>query len=416
MEYPGNDQKTQRVSKGAASVVIVTNQTAPRVHLRPAGNENPNPTPPEEQEPVEDEFKATSPNKHAGMYDATLAATSLAALAVKGGAKVGQFAFLGNQALGTPSFNGASSIALVGGTLDVVVGASKAMNSAVNRNLGATVSGSLQVLSGVSTYVAVAASAFGAPGIVGQAASWVSAGAFVGRLGMDAVAGLRARGAADEGNDGDNSGGGGAAQSSVLSNSFPTGSAGGLSVMSQQPFGSMAAVKKPMDEGDPDDVNPDSRVFENLFAASRSINQFSSQISGLGAFWNNIDSIRGNAPGKFWGPLGVVGATYSLAGGLASMKSGAANRHGSTVIQGALQTVQGVATVGASMGIGGRLSGIVAVGSAIGRYGVMMYEQSKMLGGDEEGDDEEGKTKGVLGQVAENIGSVFSSSPEIKTR
>lgn len=390
--------------------MIVNSQTAPKVHLRPAGNENPNPVPPEEQEPVEDEFKATSPNKNAGIYDATLTATSLAALAVKGGAKVGQFAFLGNQALGTPSFSHASSVALVGGTLDVAVGASKAMNSAVNRNLAATVSGSLQVLSGVSTFVAVGASAFGAPGIVGQAASFVAAGAFVGRLGVDAVAGLRARGGNDEEGGGD---AGGDQKTSVLSSSFPTGSGTSLSAMGQQPFGTMAAVHEPMGEGDPDDVDPDSRVYENLFAASRSINQFTSQISGLGAFWNNVDSIRGNAPGKFWGPLGVVGGTYTLAGGLSSMKSGAANRHKSTVIQGALQTVQGVATIGASMGVGGRLTGIVAVGSAIGRYGVMMYDQSQMLGDGEEGEEE---SKGVLGQVAENIGTIFSAKEDnIKT-
>ena len=394
--------------------MIVKNFVQPQVQLRAAASNETTPpaTPPPSTppaEPEEDAFLATSPNKGAWKYNVAGTGAGLLGLAVKGGAKAGQLAFLGSQTLGTPSFSHASSIALVGATIDVAGGAQQAIKAGVDRNTTASISGGLRMLQGLSTYAAVAASAMGAPGVVTAAASWLAAGAMVGRIGFQGVAALSSKSTEETPEDGgDAAGGGGAggANTSALANAFPVGN--GITQMADQPFGTMAAVREPMDhvpEENTDSAGAATR--KKLFAAGQSLSNQLGLWGGIGAFWNNIDSVRGNTPGGVWGPLGVIGNSLNVVGGLGAMQQGSALRHKGTVVGGAFQTVQGVAGLGASMGIGGRISGIVALGSTVARYGYMMYSQAQQFAGDEE---EESKT--LLGHIAENVGATFGAAPD----
>ncbi|MGE0488961.1 MAG: hypothetical protein AB7S38_07070 [Vulcanimicrobiota bacterium] len=344
------------------------------------------PTPPAEtkKSPEQDEFLATSPDKDRIGYEVAYNLGKGVYGVVKGAAKTGQALHLTGLVMGLQTPGVAGALGLMGGTYDVLHGGSVAQQAAINRNLTGSILGSLQVLQGVATYASVLAPTFGAPAVVGQGAALVAAGAFAGRMGYEGFA--AAKGAIT----GEPSATGGSAQPGAMGTMQAPGE-----------MGSMAAVQRSDDDdGTADEVNGDSRVYEQFFAANRSVSQFVQRIGGIGAFWNNFDAIRGGTPGGIWGILGIVGSTTSVMQGMAELTRGASNQHRGDTVGGALHVIQGLGSVGASLGMG-RTAGFVAAGAWAARTAYMMYEQSKQLQG---GDNEESMTDVIVDSVKNSLG------------
>ncbi|MCA9790800.1 MAG: hypothetical protein KC910_03365 [Candidatus Eremiobacteraeota bacterium] len=304
---------------------------------------------------------------------------------VKGAAKTGQALHLTGLVMGLQTPGVAGALGLMGGTYDVLHGGSVAQQAAINRNLTGSILGSLQVLQGVATYASVLAPTFGAPAVVGQGAALVAAGAFAGRMGYEGFAAVK-----------------GAVSGKASATGGGSGQPGAMGTMQANgELGSMAAVQQSdVDGGGTDEVNGDSRVFENLFAANRSVSEFVQRIGGIGAFWNNFDAIRGGTPGGIWGILGIVGSTTSVMQGMAELTRGASNQHRGDTVGGALHVIQGLGSVGASLGMG-RTAGFVAAGAWAARTAYMMYEQSKQLQG---GDNEDSMTDVIVDSVKTSLG------------
>lgn len=362
--------------------------------------------PPQEQEkpPEQDEFQATSPDKNRIGYEVAFNLGRAVNGVVYGGAKTGQYLHVAGQALGMQTPGIAGVLGLMGGTYDVAQGASMAMQSSVNRNLTGAVQGSLKVLQGVATYASVLGPSFGAPAVVGQAAAIVAAGALAGQLGISGYA--RVKGAFSGGDEEKEK-----EQAASTTSQAPAAPAGNGSLStaalgSSGGVGTTAAVKVREEDKDNEDgeIDGDSRTFENVFAATSAVRDFASRLGGIGAFWNNVDTLFGGTPGGIWGVLGIVGSTFSVVNGMGTLARGAANQHKGDTIGGALHVVQGLGSVGASLGMG-RPAAAIAVGAWVARTAYMIYSQAKEFGGDE---NEESMTDVILDNFKNSVG--FGSS------
>ncbi len=304
-----------------------------------------------------DEFQESSPDQDRIAYESAYNLGRAVNAVVKGAAKSGQALHVMGTGFGLKTPGLAGMLGLMGGTYDVTQGASLAQKSAVDRNLSGTVAGSLQVLQGVATYASVLGPALGAPAVIGQGAAVVAATTFASRLGLAGFSAISTK-------------------LSDKTDLMPAQSGLGSSGVE-----TLAPVKSAGPTDKPDGVNGDSRVFENLFAANRSVSQFVSRLGGIGAFWNNVDSLFGGTPGGVWGFLGIMGSTNSVITGMGTLARGAFNQHRPDTINGALHVVQGLGSVGASMGLG-QPAAIVAVGAFAARMVYTIWEQSKQLGDD----------------------------------
>lgn len=302
-------------------------------------------------QPQIDEFQASSPDKHKAGFETAFNAVGVVDTLARTAGTAGQFMTVVGGLSGLPAPGIAGVLALVGGTYDVAIGSSVGKQSAVNRNGMGALAGNLQLAQGLATYAAVLAPTFGAPPLVGTVAAGLAAGAFVGRLGLKGYAKLKAATAKEE--------------------------AGGPAV--QQP------TPKPgekYEKPEPGQVGT-SRKFEKAFAFSQANDAFFRGLGGMGAFWTNIDVIRGSQPGGIFGILGFVGGTYSLLSGVSTAKHSAINRNVAGTVDGTLQSVQGLATLAAGMGMG-RPAAAVAIGAWVARTAYSIYSQIKQVSGDKD--------------------------------
>ncbi len=326
---------------------------------------------PARSQPQLDEFQASSPDKHKLGFEAAYTAASAVSLVGRGAARVGQVYALGAGLAGLPNWSLSGPLALAAGTIDVAVGASKGRQAAINRDSAGALQGNLQLAQGLATYAAVAAPALGAPPAVGLVAGGVAAAALVGRLGFAAwdriQEGRQARAPQAE-----PSAQGTEAEQPVVG---PQASGTGELEIAAQ------AGNRPEA---PDQVG-DSRRHEKAFAFSQANDSFFRGVGGVGSLWTNVELIRGNQPNPAFGMLGVVGGTYSFLTGVSATKSSAVNRNVQGTVSGALQIVQGAATVAAATGLG-RPAAFVAAGAWAANTAWSIYNQVKAVagnGGDE---------------------------------
>ncbi|MBI3925689.1 MAG: hypothetical protein HY319_09125 [Armatimonadetes bacterium] len=347
--------------------------------------------------PQQDEFQANSPEKHRVGYEVAYNFGSAVDGLTRAVSKTGQYFQLSSLALGMEPAGLAGILGLMGGTYDIATGASLAKQSAVNRNMSGTVMGSLKALQGVATYAAVLAPMFGAPGVVGRAAAFVAIGALAGRLGMQGVGAAKGLFGKEE-------------SEQAAAPSAPAGGASSSGFLAQSldsfsPIEAQGVVKQTEAEKTEEDAaSGDSRTFEKLFAANGAVDSFCRRLGGIGAFWNNIESLWGGQPGGVWGVLGIVGSTYSVAQGAAELRHSTVNRNKAGTIDGTLHLVQGLASVGTSLGMG-RAAGLVATGAFVGRYAYMIYNQAKEMNDDEE----------TVGQVVKDtVNNAFFGNPSVE--
>lgn len=311
-----------------------------------------------------DEFQAASPDKHRKGFEAAYTAASAVRFLAQGAARAGQVYALAGGLAGLPGWSLSGPLALAAGTIDVAVGASQGRQAAVNRDGHGALKGSLQLFQGLATYAAVAAPALGAPALVGAVAGGAAAAALVGRLGVAAHEKLQER---------------------KQAHSEPETQAPqpAQAPASPAPAGESSAPPAFSKASDLGEVGG-SRKFEKAFAFSQANDQFFRGIGGMGAMWNTVEAIRGSSPKAIYGMLGMVGGTYSLLGGLSKTRSSAINRHLPDTVSGALQTVQGAATMAVSMGLG-RPAAIVAAGAWVANTVWSVLGQVRAVTGDEGG-------------------------------
>lgn len=387
--------------------VTTANQLATPVRAQAAKpQDSPAPAPEEKV----DEFKANSPDKNRIGYEVAYNLGNAVGEVFKGGAKVGQFLQLSSTAIGAQSGPVANSLGLIGGALDVAIGSSTAKQSAVNRNaLGCTVGG-LQVAQGVATWVSVAASMYSLPGVIGKAASFAALGAMAGRYAVMGAGAFAAKAHQDEKQSGNIPPG-----TSKLS--LELRSVNDLAKMGSQSVGvvsypkgifgagALAAIPEtPQDIAEKEEREKQPRGFEKTFAAVNAVDSWAQRLGGVGQMMNNFDAIRNQKPDGIWAPLGLVGATYSLAQGIGALKHSAVNRNLESTVTGGLDMVGGAASVAASLGAG-RAAGITAAGAWVAKTAYTIWSQSRRLSGSEE-------EKGVAGVIADAIKGVWSPSKE----
>ena len=361
---------------------------------QPAGP--PKGDPPKDDKPEKDPFDQVDPSGNQTGFEVAYNLGRAVGGVVEGAAKATQFAHLVGSAVGfAPNGLGATG-ALVGGTYDVARGASIMQQSAFNRNKPGCVLGGLQVAQGVATWTSSLAPMFGAPQIVGQVASVAALGAFAGKQAYSAFVKVSTR--KDDGKSH-------AQDQNTLSLLKSTNQFGsGIS-----PVRVYAAIKEPMEEEGTEEAPKDkSKFFNKSLGMGQAVNQWAQNLGGIGRFWNNIDAIRGRQPGGVWGPLGIIGSTYSIATGVAQVSRSAGNQHMTDTVGGVFDIVGGIASLGASLGIGGRLAGGVAVGAWVAKTGFTIYATSKRLRG---GDDDD-KGDSVQEQVLKNLKHVFTGEPK----
>lgn len=321
--------------------------------LRAVAAQNPAPPSGPSRPPEKDEFQAASPDKHKQAYETAYNAASAVGVLTRTLGKAGQYFSLTMGAMGVPQLGLGGIFSLIGGTYDVAVGASQAKNAAANRDGIGALQGNLQVMQGLATYLALWGPVFGST-TVGQVASIAALGAFAARLGVKGYGALKA-----------------AAARKAEEKAREAAAASPQQASPQPPAGPPGGV-------DPEGKGKD-RKFEKAFAFSHAVDQFNRGLSGLGAFWTNVDSgIFGTRPGGIFGILGFAGGTYSLLAGVAKTRASAINRNKVGTVDGVLHTVQGLATIGAALGMG-RIAGLTAIGAWAGRTFYTIYHQLKQL-------------------------------------
>ncbi len=339
--------------------------------LRALAASQPAPSPTKGQ-PALDEFQASSPDKHKLGFEAAYTAASAVSLVGRGAARVGQVYALAGGLAGLPGWSLSGPLALAAGTIDVAVGASKGRQAAVNRDGVGALQGNLQLAQGLATYAAVAAPALGAPPAVGLVAGGLAAAALVGRLGVAAYDKIQDRNK-EKAREAEQ-----AARETPAGQ--PTGPSQAPTVKASQAGSPQLAGKAEAPSEDPSQIG-DSRRHEKAFAFSQANDTFFRGVGGMGAFWTNLDVIRGNQPNQVFEMLGVVGGTYSFLTGISATRSSAVNRNTEGTVSGALQTVQGAASVAAAMGMG-RPAAIVAAGAWVANTAWGIYNQVKAVAGD----------------------------------
>jgi len=363
---------------------------------------------PAPQEKV-DEFKANSPDKNRIGYEVAYNLGNAVGEVFKGGAKVGQFLQLSSTAIGAQTGPVANSLGLIGGALDVAIGSSTAKQSAVNRNALGCAVGGLQVAQGVATWVSVASSMYSLPGVIGKAASFAALGALAGRYAVMGAGAFSAKANKEEKESGNIPPG-----TSKLSlelrgvNDLVKMGSQSVGVVSypKSLFQTQAAIPEtPQDIAEKEEREKQPRGFEKTFAAVNAVDSWAQRLGGVGQMMNNFDAIRNQKPDGIWAPLGLVGATYSLAQGIGALKHSAVNRNLESTVTGGLDMVGGAASVAASLGAG-RAAGITAAGAWVAKMGYTIWAQSRRLSGGEE-------EKGVAGVIVDALkGSFWGQSKE----
>jgi hypothetical protein len=334
--------------------------------LRAVAAGNPAPASGPSRPPEKDEFQTASPDKHKQAYETAYNAASAVGVFTRTLGKAGQYFSLTLGAMGVPQLGLGGIFSLIGGTYDVAVGASQAKNAAVNHDGIGALHGNLQVMQGLATYLALWGPVFGST-TVGQVASIAALGAFAARMGVKGYGALKA----------------------AAARKAEEKAAGAGTSLPQQ------ASSQPPGGVDPEGKGK-NRKFEKAFAFSHAVDQFNRGLSGLGAFWTNVDSgIFGTQPGGIFGILGFAGGTYSLLEGVAKTRASAINRNKVGTVDGVLHTVQGLATIGAALGMG-RIAGLTAIGAWAGRTFYTIYHQLKQL--------DEGKESAAPEDLSQKVG------------
>ena len=298
-----------------------------------------------------DAFQASSPDKNRAGFETAYNAVTALETVTRSAARAGQLYTVVGALAGLPASGLAGVATLVAGTYDVAIGSSIGKQSAVNRSGAGALMGNLQVVQGLASLGSVVAPALGAPAVVGTVAAGLAVAALAGRMGVQAYGKMQASKKAKEAE-------------------APAASA------------PAAPAPKPEDGSKPEQVGS-SRKFEKAFAFSQANDSFFRGLGGMGAFWTNVDALRGTQPSGIFGMLGFVGGTYSVLSGVSTAKASAINRNLEGTVSGTLQTVQGVATLATGMGLG-RPAAVVAAGAWAARTAWSLYNQIKAVAGDKE--------------------------------
>lgn len=311
-------------------------------------------------------------DKHRVTYETAFNLARGAAYVLEGGARIGQTYQLGSSLLGAQAGSLASTVGIVGGTIDVARGASLAQQSAINRNRTGAVLGGLQVVQGMSTWVSAGTAFAGGPPIVSGIAAGAAVAALAGRL----IVGAHAKHEASK---------------PTKASTHPT-----------QPV-SIKYDEKVKPKGD-------GRLLENSFALAKAVSDAASNTGGMAAGWNNVSALfSGHAPTGIWQGLGLVGSTYTVLQSASMVAHAAGNRHFNDTATGTLGMVQGAASLAVSMGVGGHLAGGIAVGAFILKQAVPLLDLKKKLGA-----SEDSTSDSMMSRLKENLGYAFSGKPEVQ--
>ncbi len=340
-----------------------------------------------------DEFQANSPSRHERTFETIYNGVGTLGALTDIAAKTGQVLSLAGPLAGFQAGPLAGSAALVAGTFDIARGASAAKQAAVNRDGLGSLAGSLQVVQGLATYAAALAPAFGGPAVASAVAAGVAVAAWAGRKGVAAYAKAQAARAGEEKEASSPS----SSQAAAPSNPSVPGSTPQPLALASTPSGSTGLATADIQEADR------SRKFEQSFAFVNSVDQFFRGIGGIASFWNVAGGVfSGSASGGLFGipGLGFIGSGYTVATGVAMTKHSAINRNMDGTIDGALQTVGGLAAVATCLlGPAGmaRIPAIVAAGAFVARTAYQIYSTSKRFG---DGDDKEKKSLPLIAAQA----------------
>ncbi len=347
--------------------------------------------------PDVDEFQANSPSRHERTFETIYNGVGTLGALTDIAAKTGQVLSLAGPLAGFQAGPLAGSAALVAGTFDIARGASAAKQAAVNRDGLGSLAGSLQVMQGLATYAAALAPAFGGPGVASAVAAGVAVAAWAGRKGVAAYAKAQAARAGEEKEATQPSQSATPTNPSAPSNPSVPGASPQPLALASTPSGSTGLSTTGIEEADR------SRKFEQSFAFVNSVDQFFRGIGGIASFWNVAGGVfSGSASGGLFGipGLGFIGSGYTVATGVAMTKHSAINRNMDGTIDGALQTVGGLAAVATCLlGPAGmaRIPAIVAAGAFVARTAYQIYSTSKRLG---DGDDKEKKSLPLIAAQA----------------
>lgn len=317
------------------------------------------------------DYNEVDADKHRPSYEAAYNLSRGLAFGVEGGARIGQTMHLGSSLLGLNAGPLAGSVGLVGGTIDVARGASRAQQSAINRNPNGALAGGLQIAQGLATWASVGATVAGAPPIVAQVAAGAALGALAGRMGVDAYASRAA--------------------------SRPKETKGDR----VRPQVSVEAdtKAKPKERAD---------MMVRSFALAQAVNGAASQFGGMAAGWNNLQGVwKGSAPEGIWQGLGIVGSTYSVLQGASQVARAASNQHLDDTLAGTLGIVQGAASMAVSMGVGGRLLPGIAVATWVAKQAIPLLQLKKRISSEEESENDS-----MMNRLKENVKLAFSGAPE----
>lgn len=356
------------------------------------------PVAPPKQDPEVDEFVANSPHKNERTFEAIYNGVGALGALTDIAAKTGQALTIAGPLAGFSAGPLGSAGALVAGTFDIARGASFAKQSAINRNATGSLQGSLQVVQGLATYATALAPAFGAPTAVAAVAAGVAVAAFAAQKGVGAFAAAKAKAKAAE-----------AKSAPAVAPQGPAPAVSRLAPASA-PSGATGLATTEQPELDPDR----NRKFEKSFAFVNSVDQFFRGIGGMASMWNVMGAATsGSASGGLFGipGIGFIGSAYTVATGVSMTKHSAINRNMDGTVDGALQTVGGLAATAVCL-LGpagmGRVPALVAAGCFIARTGYQIYSQSKRLKGDEEG--EKNNMALIVGQAIFDKANPFAES------
>lgn len=337
-------------------------------------NQAPNPGGPEQPQPQKDKYAAYNEedaNKHRVSYETAYNVTRGLAYALEGGARVGQTMALGSSLLGLQAGSLAGGVGLVGGTIDVARGASRAQQAAINRDTKGALAGGLQVATGLATYTSIGAALAGAPPVVSQVAAGAALLALAGKVAVEQSA---KHGPKKE----------------INRDELP------------KPEVSVKLDEKAKPHGE-------GRTLEKTFAMAKAVNDAASNIGGMAAGWNNVHAVwSGTGPTGIWQPLGIVGSTYTVLQSAAMVAHAAGNQHLEDTVAGSIGLVQGGASLAISLGVGSRLLGGVAIGAFLLKSLLPMLQLKKRLSGNKEGEDGQ---QSMMDRVKENLTNAFNGEP-----
>lgn len=351
--------------------------------------------------PEVDAFQANSPSRHERTFETIYNGVGALGVLTDIASKTGQALSIAGPLAGFQAGGLASAGALVAGTLDIARGASHAKQAAINRDSAGSLQGSIQVVQGLATYATALAPAFGAPPVVSAVCAGLAVAAFAAQKGVGAYGAAKAKAAAK------------AAEKNPAISSTPAQPQAPAAptqplALASAPSGATGLATTEKAELDPDR----NRHFEKSFAFVNSVDQFFRGIGGLASFWNVAGAVTsGTASGGLFGipGLGFVGTAYSVATGVAMTKHSAMNRNMDGTVDGALQTIGGLAATAVCAG-GGRIPALVAAGCFVARTAYQIYSQSQKLKGDKDKDGEKKSMPLIIGQAIFDTANPFVES------